>query len=177
MKFLTQNYLTQQKLTDRRWDQMKNNRWRTQTYKAQDILTYAQTTFVEQFSSNNQPLNVNEIGEYFAPDDWTSISNDHEIRAAPFTLHEINEAIHPRRLNKAPGRDSLSFKFYKKHSQQVSQVLLQICNNLRAYFMEDERISSHPEDTLMGLIKLYPKKDANLRSLSNWRSITLFNTV
>ena len=70
--------------------------------------------------------------------------------------------------DKSPGTDGLSCEFYKVFWDDVAQILITSFN----YSYEIGKLSISQR---RGIIKLIPKKDANLNSTKNWRPLTLLN--
>ena len=70
--------------------------------------------------------------------------------------------------DKSPGSDGLPCEFYKVFWNDVAEILVNSFN----YSYEIRKLSISQR---RGIIKLIPKKDANLNSIKNWRPLTLFN--
>ena len=71
--------------------------------------------------------------------------------------------------NKTPGKDGLPAEFYKTFWKDISTLVVSALN----YVFESGCLSITQR---RGVIKLIPKKDAELYYIKNWRPITLFNT-
>ena len=71
--------------------------------------------------------------------------------------------------NKTPGTDGLPTEFYKFFWKDISTLLVSALN----YAFESGCLSITQK---RGVIKLIPKKDAELYYIKNWRPITLLNT-
>ena len=71
--------------------------------------------------------------------------------------------------DKTPGTDGLPAEFYKVFWGDISSFLISALN----YGFDSGHLSvTQPR----GVIKLIPKKDAELYFIKNWRPITLLNT-
>ena len=70
--------------------------------------------------------------------------------------------------DKSPGTDGLPCEFYKVFWNDVAEILINSFN----YSYETGKISISQRK---GIIKLIPKKDANLNSIKNLRPLTLLN--
>ena len=71
--------------------------------------------------------------------------------------------------NKTPGTDGVPAEFYKNFWKDISTLLVSALN----YAFESGCLSITQR---RGVIKLIPKKDAELYYIKNWRPITLLNT-
>ena len=71
--------------------------------------------------------------------------------------------------DKTPGTDGLPAEFYKTFWKDISSLLVSALN----YAFESGCLSITQR---RGIIKLIPKKDAELYFIKNWRPITLLNT-
>ena len=66
--------------------------------------------------------------------------------------------------DKSPGTDGLPCEFYKVFWKDVAEILINSFN----YSYEIGKLSISQR---RGIIKLIPKKDANLNSIKNWRPL------
>jgi len=71
--------------------------------------------------------------------------------------------------NKTPGTDGLPAEFYKIFWKDISTLLV----SALSYAFESAFLSIAQR---RGVIKLIPKKDAELYYIKNWRPVTLLNT-
>jgi len=71
--------------------------------------------------------------------------------------------------DKSPGTDGIPYEFYKVFWNDVAEILINSFN----YSYTTGKLSI---SQLRGIIKLTPKKDANLNSIKNWRPLTLLNS-
>ena len=70
--------------------------------------------------------------------------------------------------DKSPGTDGLPSEFYKVFWNDLSEILINSLN----YSYEIGKLSISQR---RGIIKLIPKKDAELNLIKNWRPLTLLN--
>ena len=70
--------------------------------------------------------------------------------------------------DKSPGTDGLPCEFYRVFWKDVVEILINSFN----YSNEIGKLSISQR---RGIIKLIPKKDANLNSIKNWRPLTLLS--
>lgn len=85
------------------------------------------------------------------------------------TLEECSKALKELSNGKSPGSDGLPAEFYKMFWVEIGPLLLETF----AYSFETGELSI---DQRRGIITLIPKQDKDLRSLNNWRPLTLLNT-
>ena len=71
--------------------------------------------------------------------------------------------------DKTPGTDRLPAEFYKVFWRDISSYLISALK----YGFDSGRLSVTQRQ---GVIKLIPKKDAELYFIKNWRPVTLLNT-
>jgi len=86
----------------------------------------------------------------------------------PLSEKECAEAIKSMDSGKTPGSDGLPAEFYKVFWKDISSLLISALN--RASESGCLSITQRRE-----IIKLIPKKDAELYFVKNWRPITLLN--
>ena len=85
------------------------------------------------------------------------------------TLSEIETAIKSLPLNKTPGPDGLPIEFYKKFSNNISEVILDS-------FIDSFRSGLLTVSQRQGIICLIPKKGKDLTDLKSWRPLSILNT-
>ena len=85
------------------------------------------------------------------------------------TQEECFEALKNMESDKTPGTDGLPAEFYKVFWSDLSSYLISALN----YGFDSGHLSVSQR---RGVIKLIPKKDAELYFVKNWRPITLLNT-
>ena len=70
--------------------------------------------------------------------------------------------------DKTPGTDGLPYEFYKVFWSDLDDILINALN----YTYETGKLSVSQRG---GIVKLLPKKDAELNLIKNWRPLTLLN--
>ena len=100
----------------------------------------------------------------------TSLTKDEQtVCEGLSTAKECVEALKGMHSDKTPGTDGLPAEFYKVFWKDISLFLISALN----YAFESGNLSVTQR---RGVIKLIPKKDAELYFIKNWRPITLLNT-
>ena len=87
----------------------------------------------------------------------------------PITIVECGKALQLLPNNKSPGSDGFTTNFYKFFWKDIKDLLLQSFEDS----FKTKKLSSFQR---MGILNLLPKKDKDLRSLANWRPVSLLNT-
>ena len=96
-------------------------------------------------------------------------SEEQSLCEGPLTQKECFEALKNMESAKTPGTDGLPAEFYKVFWRDISSFLISALN----YGFDSGHLSVTQR---RGVIKLIPKKDAELYFIKNWRPITLLNT-
>ena len=96
-------------------------------------------------------------------------SEEQTLCEGTLTQEECFEALKNMESDKTPGTDGLPAEFYKVFWSDLSSYLISALN----YGFDSGRLSVSQR---RGVIKLIPKKDAELYFIKNWRPITLLNT-
>ena len=108
--------------------------------------------------------------DFFQQAKVTVLSHEEQNFCEGFLFEkECAEAVKSMDSNKTPGTDGLPAKFYKIFWKDISTLLVSALN----YASESGCLSIRQR---RGVIKLIPKKDAELYYIKNWRPITLLNT-
>ena len=81
---------------------------------------------------------------------------------------ECLEALKTMSSDKTPGTDGLPCEFYKVFWNDLADILINALN----YSYETGKLSVSQR---RGIVKLIPKKDAELNLVKNWRPLTLLN--
>ena len=113
----------------------------------------------------------NQEGAFFFPQQENKkvLNNDEQpLCKGEFRKNECLEALKSMVTDKSPGTDGLPCEFYKVFWNDVAEILIHSFN----YSYEIGKLSISQR---RGIIKLIPKKDANLNSIKNWRPLTLLN--
>ena len=85
------------------------------------------------------------------------------------TLKECTEALQGLANNKSPGMDGFTSNFYKKNWNAIQTLLYESY----LYSFENKLLTTEQR---IGILNLIPKKDKDLRKLSNWRPVSLLTT-
>ena len=100
----------------------------------------------------------------------TSLTDEEQtLCEGALTQKECLEALKKMEPDKTPGTDGLPAEFYKVFWKDISFFLISALN----YAFDSGCLSVTQR---RGVIKLIPKKDAELYFIKNWRPITLLNT-
>ena len=100
----------------------------------------------------------------------TSLTDEEQtLCEGALTQKECLEALKKMESEKTPGTDGLPAEFYKVFWKDISSFLISALN----YAFVSGCLSVTQR---RGVIKLIPKKDAELYFIKNWRPITLLNT-
>ena len=86
----------------------------------------------------------------------------------PLSKKECLEALKSMASEKTPGSDGLPCEFYKVFWNDLAEILLNALN----FSFETGQLSISQR---RGIVKLIPKKDAELILIKNWRPLTLLN--
>ena len=81
---------------------------------------------------------------------------------------ECSDALKSMKGDKSPGTESLPCKFYKFFWNDLVEILLNSLN----YSCDIGKLSISQR---RGIIKLIPKKDAEVNLIKNWRPLTMLN--
>lgn len=132
-----------------------------------DILSEC-TAFYKNLYTSKKPDSLQST--FFSEVNSTSLSNEEQILCeGPLTQTECLEALKKMESDKTPGTDGLPAEFYKVFWKDISPFLIPALN----YALDSGCLSVTQR---RGVIKLIPKKDAELYFIKNWRPITLLNT-
>lgn len=107
--------------------------------------------------------------KFFSNLDMPKISTtDHEMLDAPLNLTEIKEAIKSMNSGKSPGPDGYPVEFYKKFSDQLAPLLLEMFNHSNSQ-------GSLPPTLRQACISLIFKKDKDPLNCTSYRPISLLS--
>lgn len=97
----------------------------------QCILEIFRKFYAELYTSKNT---VREgIDAFFGEHSLSKLKEDHKyILEKKFTLDELMESIKALKVNKSPGPDSYTAKYYKKFVPVLLLHLTMVCNQIRA---------------------------------------------
>ena len=89
---------------------------------------------------------------------------------APYTIEELTLSIKQSKLNKAPGPDGYSNKFFKFFLNELKFWIFR-------YLTEAIHNQSFSKLALHGIITCIPKQGKLRNNLKNWRPLTLLNCI
>ena len=138
-------------------------------YTDKEILKECESFYRNLYSS--KVATENQDGAFFFPQqkDRTLLNSDEQsLCEGELSIKECLEALKSMVSDKSPGTDGLPCEFYKVFWKDVAEILINSFN----YSYEIGKLSISQR---RGIIKLIPKKDANLNSIKNWRPLTLLN--
>ena len=98
-------------------------------------------------------------------------SETKEFLDRPISIEELTGVVGALKGNKSPGWDGLTSEFYKKFWDKIKSTLMKVLE-------ESYEKMKLPPSMRIGVITLIPKPKPppELKSLKNWRPITLLNT-
>ena len=132
-----------------------------------DILSEC-TAFYKNLYTSKKPDSLQST--FLSEVNSTSLSNEEQILCeCPLTQTECFAALEKMESDKTPGTDGLPAEFYKVFWKDISPFLISELN----FAFDSGCLSVTPR---RGVIKVIPKKDAELHFIKNWRPITLLNT-
>ena len=132
-----------------------------------DILSECTAFYTTLYTSKN-PNRLQST--FFSEVISTSLTDEEQtLCEGALTQKECLEALKKMESNKTPGTDGLPAEFYKVFWKDISSFLISALN----YAFDSGCLSVTQR---RGVIKLIPKKDAELYFIKNWRPITLLNT-
>ena len=131
------------------------------------ILSECESFYKHLYTSK---VNNDFASHFFQQANETILSHEEQNFCEGFLFEkECAEAVKSMDSNKTPGTDGLPAEFYKIFWKDISTLLVSALN----YAFEFGCLSTTQR---RGVIKLIPKKDAELYYIKNWRPITLLNT-
>jgi len=134
-----------------------------------EILKECESFYQNLYSSKVATDNQEEAFFFPQQEKKKVLNNDEQpLCEGEFRKNECLEALKSMVTDKSPGTDGLPCEFYKVFWNDVAEILIHSFN----YSYEIGKLSISQR---RGIIKLIPKKDANLNSIKNWRPLTLLN--
>ena len=120
----------------------------------------------EQIPGQNDVL-LNDIFLRHIPMDCIS---DAKFKAldAPITCNELYKALCTMKTDKSPGPSGLTVEFFRTFWSEISDLVTEAFQ-----YAKEKGILAISERR--GILRLVPKKNANLMTLKQWRPITLLN--
>ena len=132
-----------------------------------EILSECESYYKTLYSSK---VNEDSAETFFSPlQNGTFLNNEEQLFCeGPLNLKECLGALKDMVSEKTPGTDGLPCEFYKVYWNDIGEILIKALN----YSYDTGSLSISQR---RGIVKLIPKKDADLTSIKNWRTITLLN--
>ena len=133
-----------------------------------EILFECKNFYKNLYSSK---VDTNEsTGAFFPPlENQKRLSQeDQSLCEGPLRRKECLESLKSMASEKTPGSDGLPCEFYKVFWNDLAETLL----NALSYSFETGKLSISQR---RGIVKLIPKRDAELTLIKNWRPLTLLN--
>ena len=130
-----------------------------------EILSECESYYKTLYSSK---VNEDSAETFFSPlQNGTFLNNEEQLFCeGPLNLKECLGALKDMVSEKTPGTDGLPCEFYKVFWNDIGEILIKALN----YSYDTGSLSISQR---RGIVKLIPKKDADLTSIKNWRPITL----
>ena len=127
----------------------------------------------ENFYKNlyTSKVDTNKNADAFFPplEEQKRLSQEEQsLCEGPLSKKECLEALKSMASEKTPGSDGLPCEFYKVFWNDLAEILL----NALHFSFETGQLSISQR---RGIVKLIPKKDAELFLIKNWRPLTLLN--
>ena len=116
-------------------------------------------------------MDTNESTDAFFPpqENQKRLSQEEQsLCEGPLRRKECLEALKSMASEKTPRSDGLPCEFYKVFWNDLAETLLNALN----YSFETGKLSISQR---RGIVRLVPKKDAELTLIKNWRPLTLLN--
>ena len=125
------------------------------------------SSFYQQLYKSESPDDETHMDAFFQKLDIPRVSpNDNQALDAPLTLSEIKEAISSMNSGKSPGPDGYPVEFYKRFSNQLAPLLLEMFNYSYSQ-------GSLPPTLMQASISLIYKKDKDPLNCASYRPISL----
>ena len=93
----------------------------------------------------------------------------HEMKGQ-ITLQEMTAYLKTTKNNVSPGSSGYTYEFYKFFWRNIKQFVINALN----YAFQHKRLSVSQK---LGIISIIPKGEKDKRYLTNWRPLTLLNTL
>jgi hypothetical protein len=145
-----------------------------QTYNTpQTIMEHTKQFYQNLYKQDNKHIDetLEQAEQYFLTDNDIATIQEQDKNALdhPITLEEIAKAVKDLPNNKTPGSDGLPVEFYKMFWGKIQEIVYESI----IYAIEIGEMSM---DQKRGVLTLIPKKDKDIKSLKNWRPLSLLNT-
>ena len=141
----------------------------------QDKIESEITSFYKRlFTNNDTCVEIESIEEFLGEDICESIpkltDNEKNKMKGHLTLTELTDYLKRCKNNVSPGSTGFTNDFYKFFWRDIKFFVINAVN----FAFDQHRL---PLSQRMGIISIIPKGDKDKRYLTNWRPITLLNTL
>ena len=140
-------------------------------YTDKEILNECVSFYQSLYSSKaDADIRDDSVDCFFTQQQNEKSLNDDEKLLCEGLLNrkECSDALKSMKSDKSPGTDGLPCEFYKVFWNDLAELLINSLN----YSYKTGKLSISQR---RGIIKLIPKKDAELNAIKNWRPLTLLN--
>ena len=126
------------------------------------------------YSCKDDQINIDSISDFLGPVNLYEIpkvnNTDKESMEGKITVEEMTSYLKKSKNNVAPGSSGFTNEFYKFFWRDIKSFVI----NSVDYAFEHNRLSVSQK---LGIISIIPKGDKDKRYLTNWRPLTLLNTL
>ena len=130
--------------------------------------------YKDLYSCKDSSIEINSIEEFLGPDNTENIPKVKETEKAAMegklNLDEMTKYLKKTKNNVAPGSSGFTNEFYKFFWRDLKVFVI----NSVDYAFENNRLSVSQN---LGIISIIPKGDKDKRFLTNWRPLTLLNSL
>ena len=140
-------------------------------YTDKEILNECVSFYQSLYSSKaDADIRDDSVDCFFAQQQNEKSLNEDEKLLCEGLLNrkECSDALKSMKSDKSPGTDGLPCEFYKVFCNDLAELLINSLN----YSYKTGKLSISQR---RGVIKLIPKRDAELNAIKNWRPLTLLN--
>ena len=141
------------------------------SYTDKEILNECVSFYQSLYSSKaDADIRDDSVDCFFTQQQNEKSLNDDEKLLCEGLLNrkECSDALKSMKSDKSPVTDGLPCEFYKVFWNDLAELLINSLN----YSYKTGKLSISQR---RGIIKLIPKKDAELNAIKNWRPLTLLN--
>ena len=126
------------------------------------------------FQNKDNLIQINSIDEFLGPENCNNIPKLSEAQKAGMngiiTVEEMTNYLKKCKNNVAPGSSGFTNEFYKFFWRDIRYFVI----NSIEYVFNNNKL---PITQRLGIINIIPKGDKDKRFLTNWRPLTLLNTL
>ena len=126
------------------------------------------------FENKDDELDFQSIEEFMSPNDISNVPKLSESQKSnmegKITLDEMTRYLKKSKNNVSPGSSGFTNEFYKFFWRDIKHFVI----NAVEFAFENNRLSVSQN---LGIISIIPKGEKDKRFLTNWRPLTLLNTL